>query len=521
LENKLAELEVGIEEAILTIGIVIGLADFFSLLPPEIEYLKALVSWGSLGYLIYKASITKILFGERHKRMDVAILLCYFLFFTKDLVGFILSAIRHASTTLLPFYKHVLENAVMYEKASFVIGGTALIIIAIWTVKLPIRKPSVMNLIHEEETPKTARQKTVRFLSIYLLLIMTFIAFFNLAMEWLTISADSPLLLILVLFYFFFVLKHHKKFHPSTFIHKVGNTSEEFYEHTINMFSKKETVFLAISGLLVLHVLTDAAHFLVPYITTMKSEFYFSQLGIGHEHLWMVAARDWAALDGAAKITSPLIYLSNTIAACLIFLTPGYIWYKISKKQQTHLEKIAPLFYATLAVFLILPILKIKIYSGKNLVGVDILTQQIQFPQNIIFMIGIATLIGAAFYLLSKRFPQRVDRLTTIIILTYMSYYILLFFLDSYAYYIASIISLLKHAEIFLGLHLFMFFALLIIFYIGGLMVLIAETLWPAPATTPKTKEQIRKELLYYIPPPTQTRTKRRNKNGTPKKNGK
>jgi hypothetical protein len=210
------------------------------------------------------------------------------------------------------------------------------------------------------------------------------------------------------------------------------------------------------------------------------------------------------------------------IAACIIFISPGYLWYKLSKSRPTNFQKIAPIFYATLATYIILPVFIIKRYAGKNLVGVDIQTQQIQFPQNILFIILISILIGIAFYLLSKRFPERVNKLTTVIILTYFSYYIMLFFFDSYEYYIASTITLLKHGEIFLGAHLFIFFALLILLYLGGLIIIITETFWPHKLERARTKEQIREELLYYIPAPTSTNKKSRRQHNAPtKKNGK
>ncbi|MBI4739183.1 hypothetical protein HY772_06525 [Candidatus Woesearchaeota archaeon] len=493
LKKTFQELNVGVEELFLVLGIIIGFADFFSLLPPEIEYTKTLVSWISLGYLFYSASFTKILLGERHKKADLAILASFFLLATKDLVGFILSAIGEASALLLPFYRYVLAHAAGLEKITFIIGAAILIATSISMVRYPVRKPSVLHLIHEEEQPAKAAQYVIRFFSAYFLLLLTFIMVFNLAIEWLAISADSPLLFLLVFFYFFFILKHHKRFEPDTFIHKIGSGGESFYEHVITMFQNKRAVFLAISGLLALHILTDAAHFIVPYATTLKSEFYFSQLGAGHEHLWKRFFADWATITGANKLFSPFIYAFNIIAAAIIFISPGYLWHQLSKERATRFDKIAPVFFGTLTTFIMLPVIKFQSYASKNLVGVDILTHTIQYPENITMVFLISALIGFAFHFLAERYGERVNKLTTIIILAYFSYYIWLFFVDSSNYYIVSIIALLKAGEIFLGTHLFFFFAFIIIFYIGGLIIFIAETLWRRHPETFKYPTSLKK----------------------------
>ena len=95
-------------------------------------------------------------------------------------------------------------------------------------------------------------------------------------MEWLAVAIDAPLAVIGIFSYLFFIIKHHEKFHVDSFLFKMGNFGEEFYERFIDMFHSRSGIILGISGMLVLHLFTDALSFIVPYIFVFRDILYFS-----------------------------------------------------------------------------------------------------------------------------------------------------------------------------------------------------------------------------------------------------
>jgi len=58
----LKKLEIGIEEVILALLILIEVFDFFALLPPAWEYGEKILSILAVCYLFYEASLTKVIF---------------------------------------------------------------------------------------------------------------------------------------------------------------------------------------------------------------------------------------------------------------------------------------------------------------------------------------------------------------------------------------------------------------------------------------------------------------------------
>ena len=59
IENK--KISQRIEELILILIILLNIFDFFELLSADLDFIKLIISWTVLGYLIYKASLTKII----------------------------------------------------------------------------------------------------------------------------------------------------------------------------------------------------------------------------------------------------------------------------------------------------------------------------------------------------------------------------------------------------------------------------------------------------------------------------
>ena len=70
---------VRIEELILVLLIVLNVMDFLEKIPSEIDYIKKVISWAVLAYVLYKADLTNIFFGHSYRTMDLFLILAYFL----------------------------------------------------------------------------------------------------------------------------------------------------------------------------------------------------------------------------------------------------------------------------------------------------------------------------------------------------------------------------------------------------------------------------------------------------------
>src|SRR3989344_4435371 len=114
-----------IEEAILLGIVLLNVFDFLELLPDHLNFIKNIISWTVLGYLVYKISLTEIFFGNKSTHADLLILASYFLLIVKNFVA-VASAAIEESPNLGGFYAFVLQHANSFEYVSFLTGGILL-----------------------------------------------------------------------------------------------------------------------------------------------------------------------------------------------------------------------------------------------------------------------------------------------------------------------------------------------------------------------------------------------------------
>lgn len=472
--NFLKRFEVGVAEAILLFLVILNILDFTKVLPADLDFIKKIISWTALGYLFYKVSITKILFGTRMKATDCFILTAFFLFIIKNFVGFAISAVHETSPRLIPLYRWLIANASGFEKITFIIAGILLILISIYLTTIRMKKPSLMHLIHEDDEAK-GFGKILRFFSIYLVLIAFFVVVFNLAMEWLTMVVDAPLLIFLALLYLIGIVKHKKHFSTASLLYRLGNAGESFYEKFLDLFHEKKNIYLGIAGMLVLHVLTDVVAFLIPHIIIVRDVLYFEQAAATHVPVFILFLKDWLLVSGISKISLFFIYLFNVIGIFLLFLGPVYIWtYAFENRYVKPQNWLLTLYYVCLTSVLILPIFQLKAFKNLAIVGVDVLTHQIAFLSNVNIVLFFSLFMGFFFYMLARKVYPRVRHLAFIIIEIYFAYYIYLFFASIAGFYLKAVPVLLRTSW-FIGAYMFLFFMITILFYIGGFLLFVYE----------------------------------------------
>ena len=480
MKNLAYSLGAKVEEIILVCIILLNIFDFLEILPGDLDYIKKIISWTALGYLLYKASFTKIFFGESHTNIDFFIIISYFSLILKNFVAYSAVAIQESSARLMFFYSYVIYNAHIFEQYTFYFGGIMIILVSLYAaMKFDIKAPSLMEAIHEEGPRPTSFSKfIIRFISIFLVLVSFFVIVFNLMMEWLALAVDAPLVMFALFFYIF----KAKSFGPKTILFKIGNAGEDFYSRFIDLFHTKSKIFLGISGMLVLHLLTDIGNFILPYIIGVHDLIYFKQLGPGHEALWDLFIIDTA---GITLITEKLVigsaYVFNTLAIILLLFAPAYLWNKIFKGEKIDIHPVVlALFFMSIIFFFLVPVFKTSLISEEGLVGADIQTQSaLTTGFSIITTLVIGVLLGGIILFISliRKLRNYVIILSIAISTYFFGNYIYHFFSDMIKYYISNIILLLLQLNIFLGFYLFIFFMITLLFYIAGFLVYIYE-LW-------------------------------------------
>ncbi|MFH1316251.1 MAG: hypothetical protein ABII01_01925 [Candidatus Woesearchaeota archaeon] len=474
-----------LEEILIIILIILSFLEFFGLLFGELDFIKKIISWTVLGFLLYQASITKIFFGDKHKLMDLSLIIAFFLLLAKDLVSISGIIIEKGGIDFFtPIHIIIYNNLWVIETTGFVIGSLVIIFSSIFlTFNLHVKKPSIIHVLHDAGIPKSFWKKVERFLIVFLVLNAFFTLVFNLVMEWLAIAIDSSLMVFtVIIFLILFLKKHGRKFSIHSAIFKIAETSESFYQNFINLFHSKKRIYLGFSGLLVLHLITDIGVFILPYLFSFQDLFYFgnSQLTSisSSVSIFSLYTEQILNLSVLEIISLTYLYFFNIVAIIVLLISPAYIWRRIYKKEGFKIGQIdLALFYTSILTFLIAPLFAIDKISSPGYIGVSLTT----IPINVIFDFYIIMLFSILFGLVifylgyNHKLKNILIILGLIIIALFFSYYIFNYFLSSINYYISSIMILWKWNKFFIASIFGLFFVITSAAYVFGWIVFLLE----------------------------------------------
>ncbi|MFT4325971.1 MAG: hypothetical protein ACMXYK_00535, partial [Candidatus Woesearchaeota archaeon] len=484
-------LNVGIHEAILVLLIVLNVLDFFHVLPEDVDYFKKVVSWIILGVVLYRVSISNIIVGVRHKVVDLILILSFFLLTLKNLTGYaksVLSTIHFSELDFFVFdlYTYIVRHNHIFERNFFYVGIIGIILSSIYLgFKLPVG-PCVMNWVHEKYVIQ-------RIVSIHFVLLGFFIVIFNLMFEWLAIAVDAFILVSTILFVLFIAIKHRHKVKPAKLIEEVAIDAEVFYEKFIELLHYKKFLPLAVSGMLILFVLTEIANYIIPYLTGLFDVIYFGSFqntafDVGRMPFFNLGdffnpeASLFAKQSAFASIPFALAiattYVLNIVAILFLLFTPAIIWYHRFKQRQLPIDQnrnyvtkhwFNVFFFSSLVVYILRPAFTFDIIRttstatvAQRIVGVDIGTQAI-ILDGLYVILFFAFLVGLLVHVLHKHKYVWTD-FALLISFSFFSYYTYLFLLAQIELYK----GLIAMGGI-LGLY-FLFFAILLfslLYFVG------------------------------------------------------
>jgi len=347
--------------------------------------------------------------------------------------------------------------------------------IAIYSaIKVSYHKASIMGILHEEGEPQN-KHFFGRFFITLLVFFAFFLFVFNMMMEWLAIAVDATLLLAALFVYLLLVVRH--KITTKTFIHKVGDIGNDFYSKFLDHFRYKESFLLGISGLLVLHLITDIGIYLVPFLTGLRDPLYLSKLGTaGHEGVWNILSRD-LTLSGDPFLL--LIFIANIVGYLILFSSPAIVWYKIYHKKTVRLSKQwLIIFFSSIPSVTLAPLFLIKRLDSSGFIGVDVNTVSMLSGVNSIVVLAF-TILFLIFSIVmvsgSRKHLQFMEQLWIGITVIFFGIYSYLYFIDVASFFQKLVIGLLQSSQYFLGIIFFIFQGLTIIFYISGFLLFIYE----------------------------------------------
>lgn len=464
------------EDLAFVLVIALSIFDFFEMLPPEVDYFQKILSWTMMGYLFYRASLTKLFFGVQKKFADGLLILTYFLFITPKVVGYAMVASREES--LLSSFFLYLANP-RFEVYSFYIGGVLLIIFSLYLIRIPVKRPSLMHVIHEAGAARTLKKKAERFIATYMVLVAFFVLLFNQVMEWIAMILDKSLLMAGIFLYIYIIVSLHKRFSAETLIHKIGSFGEDFYNSFIQLFHTKKRILLGVSGLVILFMLVDVGNFVLPFIIELHDPIYFTQLGSGQEDLATLITRDMGfATTLLSKVSLACAYLSNILAMLFFLALPAFVWYKVYRRKGFKVTNLSlSLFFISVAAYIISPIFRVEpIKDVSYLVGVIIKTNTLM-PSNIALTFLASLIIGLAIFFLSRShwIKEKLMILAIILLIAFFTVYIAYYFYSMCLYYLSSIAYFISEGQTFFVFYFTLFWTILALFFVSGLIIYLSE----------------------------------------------
>ncbi|MCX8147453.1 MAG: hypothetical protein N3D84_03230 [Candidatus Woesearchaeota archaeon] len=467
------KIEFGLGECFLIFMIILDILEFLDILPTDLDYIKRIVSWAIVGYLLYKVDLTEIFFGYKDRMIDISLIIAYFLLIMKNFVVFAATAAESIGTMkgsfLMPLYTFITDNAYRFEVYGFYAGIIMLLFIASLNLFLnfEIKKPSIMAILFKEGPASGMSDRIKRTFASLFIFTAFFIVVFNLIIEWLAWVIDSSITFFAILFYILFFIKYSKKFHPSTFIYKIGNVGETFYSNFIELFKSKETITLGMAGILLFHLLSDGGIFIFPYIIGRQVEYY-KDLGPGHETIPFLVKNTLSSLtDVSLKVLAVGGYILNIIAALMLLLGPLFIWYELYNKKRIPIRRpFYFIFFLSVAYLILNPIFSIGRISKGTIYGVDIITKPL-LVDNLFYPSLIAVIIGAAAVCFTYIYYARraLKFATYLSINVFFCIYIAFYLTDLVSFYLSNLFSNISLA---IKLVLALFFFVTIIFYAVG-----------------------------------------------------
>lgn len=462
-------------EVSVTILILLNLFDFFKLLPGDVDFFKKILSWTLMASLFYCVDFTWIFFGRKnnedsrylsHKLIDFIILLSYVFLSMKNVI----EAARLGGEDAY-YFKELINMIVTYSTSieiwSFYIALTLMFLISLYIVVfLKVNKTSLIGNFGFSET-----NLFFKFIGVFGVILSFYLLVFDLIFEWLSTAVDSTIIMLGIGVYLILILRYHKHFGADSLVFKIGSFGENFEEHFLKFFHDKKHILLGLSGLLVLHLLTEISNYLFPYFLNLVSSMYFVKMN--HQPLYDLFIRDTFLTKWTIGA-----YFFNVIAIFGFTIFPAILWYEVYKNKHNIIPSwLISLFLGSAIFFLIDPLFKFKsLENTEGMVGADIVSKSLIIKELKYILIA-CILLTILIYILSYNswFSKFFYHITILSVLSFFGYYLYLFYLSTGKYFIENIRISLQFQSWFFVIALSVFFVIKILFPIVSFIAYVIQ----------------------------------------------
>jgi hypothetical protein len=471
-------LKIGIIEFLILFFIGLNVIGFFGIIPPDLAWIKSVLAAFILSGLFIDTKPTEILFGHENRGFDMFIVFSYLIYLTKDIVGGAVAVVSESPTfafqSIGDFITFLSVHSALLNIISLYIGTLMIILISIvLAMNFEIKKPSLLHAVHEDiAISSNVFVILKRIFVIFTALEFFYLFVFDLIIQWFGMAVDDPIIFVFVFVLFFFLFRQRHIFGGSfaeRFINK-AESLENFCRKLIKMFHYKKTLPLAISGILVLHALTDVLVYLLPHILFFVKNSFYSAAETGVSFVFM----EHSFLENGA-------FVLNLIAILLLLCIPLLIWFSFFYHIKLLFNKfLNGILVASYLSFFLLPYFRMEAISGGFLTGVNIIATHDSVPSfNPSLVLILSLTLGLFVFLIS--FSPKIDKFISgsiaIISVLFFAYYLLLWASSIVTYYLNTIILTFQNNYLLASILLGFFMLLAIFFYIFGYLFILSETI--------------------------------------------
>jgi len=468
-----------IENIFILLFIALNLLDFINLLPPDLDFIKKIISWTFLLVIFYNIDFTKMIFGSSDKRINFLIVSCFLLLVINKFITIL--TLSEMGPMFKTFILSIVENIAVIGRSSFIIASYLLIIISIYlAIRIRIKDNSIMGMIHESgKAPKSIIKIMIRAFVILIVLLAFYITLFDHVIEWLTIILDSPLIVISILIAIFYSFKKgYFKKDFSYMLSHISDFGEKLYLKLVSMFYNKNTVLLGFLGVFVLYLVIDLSGVVMHYLLVYYQPFYIKALeSVITDNIYALMVSD---INNAPNIlyAAPILlnYIFSSFGIIILLISPAYIWYKYVLHKKIFFSRMwSILILTSITSFFFSQIFMLKSIKNSYFTGVLIQTASLGEPFFAAFMtisVFALTLIFSKYEFVKKSLIS----FSLMAISIFLIKYLYLLVLSISDYYINSIIMLFLNKDYLISFFFLTFFAISIIFYSFGLLYMLKIT---------------------------------------------
>lgn len=466
-----------IEIFVLLSLIILNVLDFLGLLTEEFDFIKKIISWTGLLLILKSAHLSKIFFGIKDKIYDIWFPISLFILSFKDFMAFV----NIAHEEFEGFLKFIIDLFFLYssEIQTFTLY-IGLIMLVFWSFYVVIKmktnigeKTSIYKLIKK----KYSELGALTILKVFLLQYIFFVIFFNMFIEWLAISVDSA---VFTLGFIMFLL-YRNKFEDGA-INSLSSFGEEFYERVIKLFKYKNGLNFGIMLMYLLHLLTDIAIFIIPFVMFISNPLYMEDLSeLTHESVVNIFFFH-NSIGLSQGIVALFVHLISILFIAQLLLYPLIIF--LSRLQYKKIEMNSTniaLFFSTMAGFFSYSLIKIFPIKTLKFVGVDFqhsLIASLDYSKALFSIFLVFIVFFAIKFLLDYIKINRIKDLFNSLIEFIVSVFVVIYFsmyIYSNFYFLIEIIRYIARLDLIYFFFIFFFILTTILFYIYTTLIFLKE----------------------------------------------